>query len=335
MFKIIRFAIFFIIIFSIIIWVAYKAEINNSFNKKGQEMNFVIQPGETVSTVSKNLVNAEIIRSSLYFKIYIWQENLGNKLQAGAYTLSSKLNIKEIIDIFASGNIIKNEIKITTLEGWTIDDIVEYLVKKGVVDKDKFMQLTREKIKDFSFLKDLPKKANLEGYLFPDTYIVFNNASEEDIIIKMLNNFDKKLTYEMRDNIKKQGKSIHEIIIMAALIEKEVQTEQDMKNVSGVFWNRIRDGMRLESDATLTYALKDKVAAHSYKDLELDSPYNSYRYTGLPPGPIGNPGVKAIEAAINPNKTNYYFFLTGNNGQTYFARNYEEHLRNKRKYLSQ
>ena len=233
-----------------------------------------------------------------------------------------------------TGKIISNEIKITILEGWTIDDITNYLDKKGVADKARFIKLSKQKIKDFTFLKDAPASASLEGYLFPDTYIIFNNASEEDIIIKMLKNLDKKLTHEMRSSIQKQGKTIYEIMIMASLIEKEVQTIEDMKIVSGIFWNRLRDGMRLESDATLTYALQDKVAAHTYKDLQLDSPYNSYMYKGLPPTPIGNPGINAIKAAINPAKTDYYFFLTGNNGKTHFAKNYNEHLRNKGKYMN-
>ena len=333
MFKIIKFAIFFAIIFAGVIWLAYKSEINSPFDQSGQNLNFVIESGETVSKIAKNLVDAEVIRSALYFKTYIWQEGLENKLQAGAYILSSKLSIEDIVKILISGDIINNEIKITTLEGWTIYDISEYLTKSGVADKKEFLKLTEDKFKDFSFLKNLPKKANLEGYLFPDTYTIFNYASEEDIIVKMLKNLDKKLTPQMREDIKKQGKSIHEIIIMASLIEKEVQTDADMKIVSGIFWNRLRDGMRLESDATLTYALRDKVAAHTREDLKIDTPYNSYMYAGLPPGPIGNPGVKAIEAAINPAKTDYYFFLTGTSGKTHFAKTYNEHLRNKNKYM--
>ena len=334
MFKIIKLLIIFIFIFLSFFRFVYNSEINSPLNKKGQDINFIIEPGETVSKIAKNLVDAEIIRSALYLKIYIWQEKLEDKLQAGAYILSSKLNTKEIVNILVSGKIVKNEIKITIPEGWTIDNIAEYLEKIGVADKKRFIELASKKIKDFSFLKSLPHDASLEGYLFPDTYIIFNNASEEDIIVKMLSNLDKKLTYEMQSEIKKQGKSIHEIITMASIIEKEVQTESDMKNVSGIFWNRMRDGMRLESDATLTYALKDKVAAHSYKDLKLDSPYNSYLYPDLPPGPIGNPGIKAIEAAINPAQTSYYFFLTGTSGKTFFAKTYNEHLSNKRKYMN-
>lgn len=334
MFKFIKFSIIFLIIFVACVWFIYNAEINNPLDSSGQEINFVINKGETVSNIAKNLADVEIIRSPLYFKIYLRHQKLQEKLQAGTYVLSSKLNIKEIVDIFINGKIVKNEIPITILEGWTNNDIAEYLAKIEVADKEKFLKVSHVGIKDFSFLKGLSKKASLEGYLFPDTYIIYRNASEEDIIIKMLINFDKKLTNEMRKDIKKQGKSIHEIITMASLIEKEVQIDKDMKIVSSIFWNRIRDGMRLESDATLTYLLNDKVAAHSRKDLEIDSPYNSYLYAGLPPTPIGSPGIRAIEAAIYPDNTNYYFFLTGSNGKTYFAKTYNEHLRNKRKYMN-
>ena len=137
----------------------------------------------------------------------------------------------------------------------------------------------------------------------------------------------------MRTDIKNQGKTIHEILTMASLVEKEVRHQEDMKIVAGIFWNRLNKNMRLESDATLSYYFNDNLSAHSGDDLKVNTPYNSYKYNGLPPTPIGNPGLNAINAAIYPTKTNYLYFLTGKDGQTYYASNYNTHLKNKKDYL--
>jgi UPF0755 protein len=188
--------------------------------------------------------------------------------------------------------------------------------------------------KDFSFLKDKPKNKNLEGYLFPDTYRFFTDVSGEEVILKMLSNFDNKLAPKMREDISSQGKTIFEIITMASVIEKEVRSEKDMKIVSGIFWDRIKNGQALESCATLAYILGVNKPQYSYEDTRIKSPYNTYINRGLPAGPIANPGIKAIEAAIYPEYTGYNYFLTASEtGETIFSRTYEEHLINKNKYI--
>ena len=250
----------------------------------------------------------------------------------------------------------KEEQTIKVIEGWTLRDIANHLETVNNWSQTDFFALTGEPLQDYSnkekvdwpkdfsesfdFLKDKPAHYGLEGFLFPDTYRIFKDASAEEVIITMLKNFDRKLNAEMRAEIARQGKTIYEIIILASIIEKEAPINyadpenKDARLVAGIFYNRLKIGQALQSDATLSYLYNDKKSVHSSEELEIDSPYNSYKYPGLPPTPICNPGLKAIEAAIYPLGTNYNYFLTSLDGKNiYYARTYEEHLNNKYKYL--
>ena len=246
---------------------------------------------------------------------------------------------------------------IKILEGWTNQDIVEYLVERGQgTNEELFLQIGKGLVDDknnpsqalsvdwvakFSFLADKPKEASLEGYLFPDTYRIFASTTPEAIIQKMLENFEAKLNREMRAEIKRQGKTIYEILTLASIVEKEapiynndVTDNYDARFIAGIFWDRLKIGQALQSDATLSYLLQDNNPRHSGADLEIDSPYNTYEYRGLPPGPICNPGLAAIQAAIYPLYTEYNYFLTPTDTRTViYARTYADHLVNKNKYL--
>ncbi len=245
---------------------------------------------------------------------------------------------------------------IQILEGWTERDIADYFERLGKWPNAQFLevvgqpQIDYRQHKDwppladwserFSFLKDKPGYYGLEGYLFPDTYRIYATSTVETVVNKMLLNFDKKLTPQMRADIKAQGKTIYEIVTMASIIEKEApldygrQDNHDARIISGIFWRRLKIGQALQSDATLSYIFDDNEPSHSRQDLEVDSPYNTYRYRGLPPGPICNPGLLAIEAAIYPLASDYNYFLTPQGKDTViYAKTYEEHLRNKYKYL--
>ncbi len=245
---------------------------------------------------------------------------------------------------------------IRVLEGWTNSDIARYFASEGKWSSNQFLEaaglprvdyrynkkapVLKDWSDEFSFLADKPKYYGLEGYLFPDTYRIYASSTVADVIEKMLGNFDAKLTAKMRTDIKKQGKSIYEIITMASIIEKEApinyqkDDNRDARIISGIFWNRLEIGIALGSDATLTYIFGDNDPAHSIKDTKVDSPYNTYKYRGLPPGPICNPGIVAIEAAIYPLATDYLYFLTplGKN-EVIYAHTNEEHSANKYKYL--
>lgn len=327
---------------------SYYQNINSPADMNGAEKPFVISPGEGVKKIGSNLQSEGLIKSKAYFEYYVWQIKKGTAMQAGDYELSSKMTIKEIVATLIAGKTINNEKKITIIPGWTLRDIAGYFTESGIASSTDFYKLAGEPLKDyssnknrpvdysadFSVLADKPKNYGLEGYLFPDTYRVYNDASAEDVIRKMLANLDGKLTPAMRAEIKRQGKTIYEIITMASVIEKEVSKEEDMKMVSGIFWGRIKSGQGLESCATLAYILGKNKPIYTLEDTNVVSPYNTYRHQGLPPGPICNPSLEAIEAAIYPTKNNYNYFLSRpDTGETVFSKTLDEHNRNKQKYL--
>lgn len=252
--------------------------------------------------------------------------------------------------------VLKTEETIQIPEGWTTRDIGQYFENLGkwqseeflevagfpLVDyrRDKDMPPLSDRSEKFDFLSDKPKHYGLEGFLFPDTYRIYASSTVSDVIDKMLANFDKKLTSKMRADIKAQGKSIYSIVTMASIIEKEAPIDyqkdnnRDARIISGIFWHRLKIGQALQSDATLSYILNDNEPSHSGSDLEVNSSYNTYKYRGLPPGPICNPGLLALEAAIYPIDTDYNYFLTPKGKNTVvYAETYEGHLKNKYKYL--
>jgi UPF0755 protein len=334
-----------ILIFSVLTLLSYffyyRIQIDSPLGAENKSVIFTVESGQSSETIAQNLYEQGLIGSRYFFNKYVKDQKLATALKAGEYTLSPILSIKEIAEIMAKGETLSKEREIKMIEGWRIDDMNDYLKKEGVILGDDFKSISEQKIKDskltlgsYAFLRDAPISANLEGFLFPDTYRIFKNATPEDIAYKMLNNFDAKLTPQMRDDLKKQDKSIFEIVTMASIIEKEVRSVDDMKVVSGIFWNRIKGGQALESCATLAYILGVNKKQYSIEDTQIDSPYNCYRNQGLPPGPISNPGLNAITAAIYPAKTDYLYFLTSSmDGKTIFSKTYDEHLRNKAKYL--
>ena len=245
---------------------------------------------------------------------------------------------------------------IRIIEGWTSRDIGQYFEKDGRFLTTEFLAVVgsprvdyREKsaaqapkdfTAEFSFLNDKSSYYGLEGYLFPDTYRIYASSTVSDVVEKMLSNFDKKLTAKMRADIKSQGKTIYEIVTLASIVEKEAPIDyqngddRDARIIAGIFLNRLRIGQGLQSDATLSYIFGDNKPAHSGAELDSPSPYNTYKYRGLPPGPICNPGSLALEAAIYPIMTDYNYFLTPKGkSEVIYARTYEEHLQNKYKYL--
>jgi UPF0755 protein len=330
-----------IIIFMVIFAINYYKNINNSFSLADNKIDFVVNKGENINTIAQNLADNKIISSAFYFKLYSRLNSLSSKIKAGTYEINSSESIVKIAEQLASGDVVSREREITIVPGWNFNDIKTYLNDSNIVSKDNFKRIADLKVGNWnlvfnkpSFLDDAPATAGLEGYIFPDTYRVFKDATAEDITEKALKNFDNKLTQVMRSDISKQGKSIFEIITMASIVEKEVKSYSDMRIVSGIFWQRIENSYPLESCATLAYILGENKKQYSYEDTKIDSLYNTYKYKGLPPGPICNPGLDAIKAAIYPQKSDYHYFLTSaDSGQTIFSKTYAEHLHNKAKYL--
>lgn len=293
-----------------------------------QTVIFSVRKGWSDEQIADNLQKAGIIRSAYFFKFYAILTLRHPQLKAGEYALSPSMSIYQISNKMASGNVIRD--KVVILEGWDTQDIGEYLESKGVCKQDGFVLLAKKDYSlEFDFLSDKPKSASLEGYLFPDTYEISQKTTCEDILSAVLSNFGKKLTPWLREEIKSQGKSIFDIITMASLIEKEVITFEDKEIVSGILWKRLAISMPLQVDATIVYITGR--ASISASDKKVDSPYNTYKYYGLPAGPIANPGIDSIKAAIYPKQTEYWYYLT--DGKTIFSETLEEHNEAKARYL--
>lgn len=305
-----------LVIIGIIFW-GYQG-IYQSTDKNDLKI-FNIEKGSSVKKIAQDLENEEIIKSSNLFLFYSLITNNKN-IKAGEYLLSSQMNIPQIVEIVVGGKI--NEKKITIIEGWDLNDIASYLEKEGISTKEEFFNVAGE-----------PRnKDSKEGYIFPDTYNITSKDTAETIVQKTLLNFEQKITTELKEEIERQGKTIDEIIIMASIIEKEVKTLEDKKNVSDVLWKRIDANMPLQSCATVLYALGEKKSV-STADTKIDSPYNTYKYRGLPVGPIANPGMDSILAAIYPTKNNYWYYLSSPEGKTYFSTTLDEHNYKKNLYL--
>lgn len=324
-----------IILIILIGYFWYSYTLNTPVSGDNQIKQFVIKPGWGSTKISQELKNSGLIRSPLVFQFYTWQRGINNRLQDGEYYLSKNLSIKEISQILSRGAGVTKEITLTFIEGWNNKDYAKYLSDQGIAKSEDFFAMIQKKAdwwNNYDFLVAKPKDLDLEGYLFPDTYRVYRDASIREIIQKMLDNLAKKLTPELKQEITRQNKSINDIITLASILEKEVSTDSDRKLVADIFYKRLEAGMPLQADSTVNYASGKSVTQASADDLKIDSPYNTYKYKGLPPGPICNPGLSAIEAAIYPTKNDYWYFLTTPDGKVIYSKTHDEHVAAKAKY---
>ena len=313
----------------------------------GQEKIIDIEKGKGSKEIATLLKKEGVIRSEIFFLFYASLRGQIRQLQSGSYAFNTSMNIPQIIERLVKGDIIKE--KITIIEGWNLRDVGFYLENLGMFQAEELWELVGFpgvnylKVndlplpKDFSakynFLADKPKEAPLEGYLFPDTYEVVKGETLDIIVSKMLGNFGSKLKEEMREEIKRQGKSIFEIVTMASLLEKEVKTPEDKKIISGILWKRLEVGMPLQVDATISYITGKRTTKILIEETQIDSPYNTYKKRGLPLGPISNPGIDSISAAIYPQKSDYWYYLSTPEGETIFSKTLNGHNSAKVKYL--
>ncbi len=323
----------FIVVCLLLIAGALANELYRPHNSYKSHKSVEIAPGLGSRKIAEVLKKEGVIRSKWTFVAYVSLKNLASNLKPGNYVFG-RASIPEIVHDLVRGG--TNERIITIPEGWSTKDIAEYLEKEGVTLADVFLKLTdaQHPVSDaFSFLKNKPKSAGLEGYLFPDTYRIFKDAKPEDVIEKMLENFGKKLTPDLRTEISRRNLTTFDVVRMASLIEKEVVSDEDRAIVSGILWKRLNLGIALQVDASIVYITGNKKV--SLNDLQAKSPYNTYRNRGLPLGPISNPGLSAIKASIYPKTSPYLYYLSAPDGQTIFSKTLEEHNEAKAKYLTQ
>lgn len=305
---------------------------------KSQESNpqpFKIEKGEGVQEIGKKLKEMHLIKNEKIFQIIVFLLNARKKFWPGTYYLRPNMDLLEIIKYLTSRKG-PEERDITIIEGWTVKEIADYLEKQSIVKKEDFLFEIENKSKyqdDYEFLKNLPNNASLEGFLFPDTYRIYKETTSEAIVRKMLENFDNKITPEMRAEIKKQNRTLFEVITLASLVEKEAADEIERRLIADIFWRRLDSDIPLQSCASINYILGTSKRKLSFEETRISSPYNTYINKGLPPGPINNPSLSAIKAVIYPLKNDYWFFLATNEGKTIFSRTKEEHDKNKTIYL--
>lgn len=301
--------------------------------KKTGEM--TVASGDVAGRVWERLVESGFTDRVLPWRYYAWRQEAAASLKAGTYHLERGETIAAVVARLKAGDIVPDEIGITFPEGFTLEQMAARTSAKGLGTPEEFIAAaTPANFQDrFAFLRELPAGRTLEGYLFPDTYQVFDDDSPRDVIARQLRTFDQKLSEELRSEARRAGRSLDQIVIMASVLEREVITDDDLALVSGILWKRFDTGVGLDADATIRYALEKWDEPLTTQDLGVDSPYNTRRYRGLPSGPISNPGLRALVAAVRPAESAYYYYVSAPDGKTYFAKTNGEHNENKAKYL--
>ncbi len=273
----------------------------------------IVSPGMSARNIASVLKKEGLIKNELFFCILVKVRRVENNLQTGTYLFNNKMGTYTILNKIVKGAV--ESIKLTIPEGWTAQQIASLIEQESLGSREKFLKEVKEK--------------ELEGYLFPDTYFVNLGVNETQIIQMMNNKFAKVFNEKLKKRTKELKLTEKEIVILASIIEKEAKKDEERALISRVFHNRLKKGWLLESCATVQYALGEHRTMLTYEDLKVDSIYNTYIHSGLPPGPICNPGAASIKAALYPAQSDALFFVSGENGFHKFSRYYSEHIREK------
>ncbi|MBQ4897823.1 endolytic transglycosylase MltG [Paenibacillus sp. Marseille-P2973] len=307
-----------------------------------QPVKFTIEPRTGTNGIAEILEDQGLIKNSFLFLSYLKWKSEGSRFQAGVYELNPGATYEEIIAKLNSGDVVKAEmIRFTIPEGFTVTQMADKLAEQGIANKEVFLDLAKQAtglsnalLADLSDSDQLTFK--LEGYLFPETYELKKGSTETDIVQRMFEETSKRLDEipDFREKLAQRGMSLNELMTVASLVEREVVADNERSLVAGVIYNRLAEGMKLEIDATVQYLLGKPKERLMNSDLRsVDSPYNTYLYEGLPPGPIAAPSLKSIEAALEPESSEYLFYVTkkDGSGEHLFAKTYNEHLKNIKK----
>ncbi len=301
--------------------------VKDPFNSEASEKVFSIQPGQSLANIAQNLETESIISNKTYFKIFTRYKKAAKRLQAGEYILSAQKSPEQILEIFLKGKV--KLYRITIPEGKNITETAALVETLGFCKKDEFIDLCQDKI----FITSLGiSSLSLEGYLFPDTYFFPQKTDCRVIIETMVDHFNNIFTKKWRKLAKSMGFSVHKIVTLASIIEKETGDAKERPLISSVFHNRLKKNMRLESDPTVIYGIKNFDGNIKRKHLKMRTPYNTYQIKGLPLGPIANPGAKSLAAALHPAHSEFLFFVSKKDTTHQFSKTIQEHNRAVRKY---
>lgn len=299
-----------------------------ALNKPEKTITITITEQDSFGTVASQLKEEGMIESKLLFNLFASFTGAKDKIVAGTFTLNTDMDYRALLSGMSANSATKATVNVTIPEGYNIDQIFKLLEEKGVASVEELQDMAATHDYAFSFLQDiaLGDYHRLEGYLYPDTYTFTTPQNPLYVINKMLVQFDAQFTDEMRQEVANKGQTIHEILTVASLIEKETDGT-DRKDIASVIYNRLNNPNAsagtngyLQIDATLAYINGGLIPIEA--DKQIDSPYNTYMYKGLPPGPIANPGLESIQAAMNPNKTSYYYYVLGDDGKHSFFKTY-------------
>jgi len=292
---------------------------------------FVIKPGSGLYEIALELKEEGLVKNPLFVLLAAKQMRVARSLKAGEYMILPGMNLRQILNLFSSGQVIPKEVKVVIPEGFNLRQTAARLYNAHVIKNEKaFLELAgRKQTLHLGFDLEVP---SLEGYLLPDTYIFFKQSSPQAVIKKFIDNLRKKvLSLPEMQGI--NPARFQRIIIMASLLEKEVLSYHDKRIVAGILWKRLDKGMPLQVDSSVNFALGWKKKRLSYEDLKIDSPFNTYARKGLPPSPICNPGIESIKAAAQPLDSRYWYYLSAPSGRTIFSQTLQEHNQAKRKYF--
>ena len=334
-----------IICVSIGVWFLY-SEIFTEQAQYSDKVTFEIIRGESVSQVADKLAKEHIIRNAWLFKKYLSFKKLDKEIREGQFEVSSPITLARVVNSLA--NPTQAETTITILPGWDLRDIADYFEKNGVVSSTDFLLVVGQSAYNYKIAQEIapviegdwkitidkPNFVSYDGFLAPDTYRIFKNSSIENIVKKLITQRNNQFTDQMYADIDKSGHSVFEILTMASILEREVRDSKDRKLVSDLFWRRYDQNWALQADSTVHYAIGKKGNIFTtVEDRDSLSSWNTYRYPGLPIGPISTPSLDSIMAAIYPEHNDYWYFLTDNEGVVRYAKTLDEHNTNRSKYL--
>jgi UPF0755 protein len=305
-----------------------------AFVKSDEAVEVVIPEYATLDNVAEILYENDVIKYPNIFKLFAGVKKFKGEFVAGTYTVTPMMNYESLLDAFKEKKV-RGTIELTIPEGYTTDEIIDLFVSNGIGTKEGFVDVIQNYDFDYWFLDELEESGisedriyRLDGYLFPDTYQFYLESSEETVINKLLKRFSQIFNKDHREACEFLGYTVDEIVTLASIIEKEAGSPAEFFKVSSVFHNRLNNPWnypKLESDATIVYAIQHDTGERTViKDTNYETPYNTYKYDGLPPGPIANPSASAMLAAVQPHQTNYYFFIA-NKGTTYFSETKAQH----------
>ncbi|MFH1012422.1 MAG: endolytic transglycosylase MltG [Candidatus Peregrinibacteria bacterium] len=314
-----------------IVWVysAYTGSIRYAMDPLDKSKVIVtIESGMSAAHIGNLLEEKGLIKSSSAFVFYLRQNQVQDQIKAGRIVLSPSQTLPDIVEALVEGR--TEEVPVTLLEGWTVQQIAGYLEESGVTTAEVFLDCVKTCEFDFDFLP----QGYLEGYLYPDTYFVDPMAfSPQRFIERLIHTFEQRLSSADWTAISQSGRSLEQIVIMASIVEREERDSAERPTVAGILWNRFDAEIGLAADATILYALGRTKGGLTHEDLKVDSLYNTRKYRGLPPTPISNPSISSIRAALYPQKTDYWYYLHDAEGQVHYGKTLEDHNSNKVKYL--